>query len=120
MTLALVLASGCGLLPARHEAPVTFAPAEVETTVVRFSDALALGDSDALRSLVSPDFVLQEDGVTYDLATSVAAIRDALRDGAVSRRASQFRTRVMREVAWTSYHVDGVLHTGADSIPHWR
>ena len=84
------------VLPARHEPPVTFAPAEVETTVVRYGDALARGDSDALRSLVSPDFVLQEDGVTYDLATSVAAIRDALRDGAVSRHASQFRPRVMR------------------------
>src|SRR6185503_5625948 len=117
--LTLALASGCAMsTPPAEESPASLEStrAQAETTVVHFSDALAAGDSAGLAALVTPDFVLQEDGVTYDFASSFASIRDALRLGSVSRHVTQFRTRVSNDVAWTQYHVEGVLQTGGHRV----
>jgi hypothetical protein len=85
--------------------------AEIETTMVRFSLALAAGDSTQLLALTAPGFTLLEDGRTFDRAGMVLSARQMLAMGTMIRTPVDFTTEVRNGVAWTHYHVVGEFRT---------
>jgi hypothetical protein len=92
------LASGAPAEPAENLA---------QSTLERFSSALATGDAGILSELSSPRFRMVEDGVEYDLGATVSSTKAALRSAVVTRSTRDFHIRRQGDVAWAVYRVDG-------------
>jgi hypothetical protein len=90
--------------------------ADVESVLVRFGGALASGDFGTVRLLAAPDFALLEEGRTYDRAGTIASARSVLSTGTLTRKSSQFHTRIRGHVAWSHYRVTGQFR-GSGSPP---
>ena len=84
-------------------------PAEnlAQSTLERFSSALATGDAGILSELSSPKFRMIEDGVEYDLRAVVSSTKAALESAVVTRSARDFYIQRRGDVAWAVYRVDG-------------
>jgi hypothetical protein len=93
------------------------APSEApESTLVRFSDALAAGDSATITGMADADFALLEDGRKYDLASTIGSIREALRGRTMQRATRDFDVAQRGDVAWATYNVRGLLRGGRNPV----
>jgi hypothetical protein len=84
---------------------------EIESTLVRFNDALAHGDRDSILALTTPEFALLEDGQVYDREGTVISVTRALELGSMLRTPVDFVTGTRGNVGWSRYHVVGEFHT---------
>jgi hypothetical protein len=103
--IGLALSFLCGCL-------ISGAPAEstedlAQSTLERFSSALATGDAGVLSNLSSPEFRMVEDGVEYDLRAALSSTKAAIRSAVVTRSTGDFYIRRQGDVAWAVYRVDG-------------
>ena len=83
--------------------------AGADSTLQRFSEAMAAGDSATLASLAGEHFALVADGRTYDLDATIATLRGVLAQGHVSRTLGRITTHVKGRVAWSHYPVAAEL-----------
>ena len=118
--LAVLALTSCSRQPAAI--PVSSSPgtpdqhiASAESTVVRFSDALAAGDSATVTALAGQHFALVEDGRTYNATEAIASVREALAAGPLSRTTADLRTHLHGRVAWTHYTVTVTAGKGAST-----
>jgi hypothetical protein len=88
-------------------APADPAKDLAQSTLERFSGALATGDAGILSDLSSPKFRMVEDGVEYDLQAAVSSTKAALRSAVVTRSTRDFDIRMQADAAWAVYRVDG-------------
>ncbi|MGH7718882.1 MAG: nuclear transport factor 2 family protein [Gemmatimonadaceae bacterium] len=91
--------------------------AAVESTLVRFSVALARADTATLRTLAAPTFVLLDEGKAYDLDATVASILSVLATAQMTRVPKDVRVERRGDVAWASYRVQGDFRTGSATVP---
>jgi hypothetical protein len=78
-----------------------------QSTLERFSSALAAGNAGVLSELCSPGFRMVEDGVEYDLRGTVSSTKAALQSATITRSTRDFYIRMQGAVAWAVYRVDG-------------
>jgi len=91
--------------------------AAVESTLVRFSGALARADTAELRTLASPTFVLLDEGRTYDLDATFASILGVLAAAQMTRVPRDVSVQQRGDVAWASYRVQGEFRTDTATFP---
>lgn len=108
--LAVALAAGACTQDAAHR-PVAGELAAVDSTLVKFSRAVARGDTTVLRALTTADFVLLDEGREYDRAAFFASIPPVLALGTMVRTPVELRTRMRGDVAWSRYRVTGEYKT---------
>jgi ketosteroid isomerase-like protein len=77
----------------------------VENTVTNFSDAIAAADTTTLQKLVSPDFVLLDEGKDFDYALMIQQIKTLKKMGTMIRKPQMFKTVIHNDIAWTYYQV---------------
>jgi hypothetical protein len=99
--------------PAPDQLPVSEAP---ESVLVRFSDALAAGDSATIVRLASPEFSLLEVGHQRDLPSTITSLRKTLRGRAMERATREFDVSQRGEVAWARYKVRGLLRAPKSAV----
>jgi len=87
--------------------PPSVQMAQVESTLVNFSAALATGDRDSLVALTGEGFTLIEDGRTYDREQMIASVQQTLQEGSMIRTPVDFELKLDGPVAWANYHVVG-------------
>ena len=97
----------------RHPAvpPPSVQIAQVESTLARFSDALATGDRYSLEAMTGDDFELIEGGRVYKRDEMIASIQKTLESGSMIRTPVDFDVQLEGPVAWTRYHVVGEFRT---------
>jgi len=81
--------------------------AAIENILIKFSAALASGDSTRLRALAGSSFILLDEGRFYNFSELIASIRPVLAAGTMTRTPKDFHTEVRGNVAWSRYHVGG-------------
>jgi hypothetical protein len=81
--------------------------AQVETTLVNFSNALAAGDRDSLVALTDEGFTRIEDGHTYDREQMIASVQQTLESGSMFLTPVDFDVKLEGPVAHCDYHVVG-------------
>lgn len=102
--IATVLAGCGGSDRARTDAR------DAEIAVRAFSDALVHADEAALAAKTTPGYRLIEDGVFYDLPSTIASLRDAAAaGGVVTRNPDDFHVSIRGDVAWIDYRVTGTF-----------
>lgn len=89
----------------------------IETELTNFSTALAKADTSTLRNLCSPDFVLIDEGKTYDLQQLFAFIKIVLDSNTMTRKPVDPKITVRDNAAWAYYSVTGELRTKTQTIP---
>ena len=93
--------------------PASEAP---ESVLVRFSDAIAAGDSATIFRIASPGFSLLEVGHQRDLPTAVRVLRETLRGRSMQRVTRDFDVSERGDVAWAQYKVRGLLRAPRSAV----
>jgi hypothetical protein len=88
----------------------------IEATLVRFSTALANGDTGALRQLTTKDFTLLDEGRVFDCDATISSIRVALASGTMTRLPTGFHTTVRGNIAWSHYEVGGEFRSQTGTV----
>ena len=89
----------------------------LESQLTNFSAALAKGDTAALRSLCTTDFVLLDEGKIHDLNQLFASIKTVLDSNSMTRMPVDPKITMRDESAWAYYKVSGELRTKTQTIP---
>ena len=80
--------------------------AVVEKSLNDFSTALAMADTLLLKHLTGPNFVLLEEGRTFDYQDMILSIQKVFASGAKMKRVPlDFHTEIRGSVAWSNYNV---------------
>ena len=91
--------------------------AEVEKSLNDFSTALATADTLLLKQLTGPNFVLLEEGRSFDCQTMILSIQQVFATGAKMKRVPlYFHTEVRGSVAWSNYSVTGEFESNQSKI----
>ena len=92
----------------------------VRSTIEAFSKALEAGQTSLLHELSADSFRMVEDGVDYDLESSVLSIKEALKSGTVVRTTGDFTVFTEGSVAWAVYHVGVSFRSARNSFSFHR
>ena len=113
-----VVACSTGVATARTAVDPAGAARAVEAALQAWYDASARHDSAAYGALMLPDFFIFEDTTRYDRATLLALVASGFEAGTDHATMSDFNTRVIGDVAWSSFHNAEVFTpNGAAPLP---
>jgi SnoaL-like domain len=89
----------------------------VEKSLNDFSTALATADTLLLKHLTGPNFVLLEEGRTFDYQAMILSIQQVFATGAKMKRVPvDFHTEIRGSVAWSNYSVTGEFASNQGKI----
>ena len=77
----------------------------IETIMTNFSNAIAEADTTTLQKLVSPNFVLLDEGKDFDCTLMIQQIKTLSKMGSMTRKPQMFKTVIHKDMAWTYYQV---------------
>ena len=90
----------------------------VESALRAWYDASTRHDSSAYAALLLPEFFIFEDTTRYDRSALLNLVASGFSAGTDHAAMSDFNTRVMGDVAWTSFHNEEFFTpNGAAALP---